>query len=67
MSLENQYDWFGGFVDGYGSWHISNGRSIFTITQQNPEILYKIQKLVGYGHVNGPYSKKINDSIYYRV
>ena len=74
MKLLNQnkndaLKWFIGFAEGDGSWQVDNNerhaRSIFIINQENPQVLYKIKKLVGYGQVNGPYENE-NGSTYYR-
>jgi len=66
LNKKNQFEWFVGFAEGDGSWQVDlTGRSIFIINQQDPQILYKIKKLVGYGQVNGPYENK-NGSTYYR-
>lgn len=64
LNKKEQYEWFMGFAEGDGSWQ-TNTNSIFIINQQDPQILYKIKKLVGYGQINGPYSNK-NGSTYYR-
>jgi len=60
--------WFLGFAEGnQGSWQTyePHKKSIFLIYQEQPEVLLKIQKLVGYGQVTGPYEKE-NGSTYYR-
>ena len=64
LNQKHQFEWFVGFAEG--EWQIDNSnRSIFIINQQDPQILYKIKKLVGYGQINGPYENK-NGSTYYR-
>jgi len=69
LNKNEQYEWFIGFAEGDGSWQVDtnsgNRRSIFVINQQDPQVLYKIKKLVGYGQINGPYQNK-NGSTYYR-
>jgi len=66
LNKKNQFEWFAGFAEGDGSWQVDNtGRPIFLINQQDPQILYKIKELVGYGQINGPYQNK-NGSTYYR-
>ena len=66
LNQKHQFEWFVGFAEGDGSWQTDNSnRSIFIINQQNPQILYKIKKLVGYGQIDGPYENK-NGSTYYR-
>ena len=62
-------DWFVGFSEGDGSWQVDPNpktrRSIFIINQKDPQILYKIKSLIGFGQINGPYKNK-NGSTYYR-
>ena len=66
LNEKSQFEWFVGFAEGDGSWQTdATGRSIFIINQQDPQILYNIKKLVGFGQVNGPYHNK-NGSAYYR-
>lgn len=66
LNEKSQFEWFVGFAEGDGSWQVdATGRSIFIINQQDPQILYNIKKLVGFGQVNGPYHNK-NGSTYYR-
>ena len=66
LNEKSQFEWFVGFAEGDGSWQVdATGRSIFIINQQDPQILYNIKKLVGFGQVNGPYHNK-NGSAYYR-
>jgi len=66
LNEKSQFEWFVGFAEGDGSWQVdTTGRSIFIINQQDPQILYNIKKLVGFGQVNGPYHNK-NGSAYYR-
>jgi len=66
LNKKHQYEWFTGFAEGDGSWQVDNtGRPIFIINRQNPQVLYKIKKLIGYGQINGPYKNK-NGSSYYR-
>ena len=66
LNEKSQFEWFVGFAEGDGSWQVdTTGRSIFIINQQDPQILYNIKKLVGFGQVNGPYHNK-NGSTYYR-
>jgi len=66
LKIKNKFEWFTGFAEGDGSWQVdATGQSIFIINQEDPQILYKIKKLVGYGQVNGPYQNK-NGSLYYR-
>jgi hypothetical protein len=67
---KNDLDWFIGFSEGDGSWQVDNtGNPIFIINQQDPQILYKIKKLIGYGTITGPYFNKnaINSYHRYRV
>ena len=66
LNEKSQFEWFVGFAEGDGSWQVdTTGRSIFIINQQDPQILYNIKKLVGFGQVNGPYHNK-NGTTYYR-
>ena len=66
LNKKHQFEWFVGFVEGHGSWQAElTGRPIFVINLQDPQILYKIKKLVGYGQVTGPYQNK-SGSTYYR-
>lgn len=59
LNEKSQFEWFVGFAEGDGSWQVdATGRSIFIINQQDPQILYNIKKLVGFGQVNGPYHNK---------
>ena len=56
---KNDLDWFIGFSEGDGSWQVDNtGRPLFIINQQDPQTLYKIKKLIGYGTITGPYFNK---------
>jgi len=67
---KNDLDWFIGFSEGDGSWQVDNtGKPIFIINQQDPQTLYKIKKLIGYGTITGPYFNKnaINSYHRYRV
>jgi len=59
--------WFIGFAEGDGSWNVDeqNKRSIFIIHQKDPQILYKIKRLLKFGTITGPYTNK-NGSTYYR-
>ena len=58
-----------GFSEGDGSWQVDPNqktrRSIFIINQKDPQILYKIKSLIGFGQISGPYKNK-SGSIYYR-
>ena len=70
LSPKDQTYWFIGFVEGVGAWEIDSktGRFKFTIEQSNPQVLYKLKQFVGYGQVNGPYSRKKGSTFYrYRV
>ena len=64
---KNDLDWFIGFSEGDGSWQVDNtGKPIFIINQQDPQILYKIKKLIGYGTITGPYFNKNTINSYHR-
>lgn len=66
LNKKYQHQWLTGFAEGDGSWQTDGyKRSIFIINQQDPQILYKIKKVVGCGQINGPYENK-NGSTYYR-
>lgn len=66
LNKKQQFEWFIGFAEGDGSWQVDDmDRSIFIINQQEPKVLYKIKKLVGYGQITGPYQNR-NGSTYYR-
>nr|QWL15258.1 hypothetical protein [Ulva rigida] len=43
--------WFIGFVEGDGSFIVSNTRCFFVINQKDIQILYKIKKNLGFGQV----------------
>ena len=60
----NQLQWFVGFLEGAGSWQTNQGHSSFSIDQQDPKVLYKVKKFVGYGKVNGPYTTKTGITFY---
>ena len=51
-----------------GKW-IIQVEAIFIINQKDPQTLYKIKKLIGYGTITGPYFNKnaINSYHRYRV
>lgn len=51
--------WFIGFAEGEGLWQVQNTprtkRCTFAINQEDPQLLYKIKKLLKFGTVKGPY------------
>ena len=48
-----------GFSEGDGSWQVDPNqktrRSIFIINQKDPQILYKIKSLIGFGWLNSAF------------
>jgi len=71
MNITSKYkkdlDWFIGFSEGDASWQVEqSGRPIFVINQRDPQILYKVKKLIGYGTINGPYFNKNAKNSYHR-
>jgi len=70
INSKHSLEWFIGFAEGDGSWQIQNTptskRCIFIINQKDPQVLYKIKKLLKFGTVRGPYLNKKQKTSYFR-
>ena len=70
LERKKSLEWFIGFVEGDGSWQVQNtlttSRCTFTINQKNPQVLYKIKRLLNFGKVTGPYVNKKYQNKYFR-
>jgi len=70
LNSKHSLKWFIGFAEGDGSWQIQNTRAnkrcIFVINQKDPQVLYKIKKVLKFGTVRGPYLNKKQNTFYFR-
>lgn len=49
---EKELQWLIGFMEGDGSWIVSNKRNFFIINQKEVQVLYKIREILGFGKIS---------------